>query len=135
MPHPCPHHCPPERGGPVVLVVLAVIAAAVLARPVVHAAATVLEVAAVVVGVVLGLAAVAAVVVLAARTRRHARELSYKRVVPRVAASRPAETLSEPQTRAIEARKPGAASDPASGAAPGVPADLRRDGRSHGSHT
>lgn len=35
MPHPCPHHCPPERGGAAVLGVLAVVAAVVVIKVVV----------------------------------------------------------------------------------------------------
>jgi hypothetical protein len=69
MPHPCPHHCPPERGGKAVLVLLAVIAAAALARPAAQIAVTVLEVAAITVGVILGLTAVAAAITLAIRRR------------------------------------------------------------------
>lgn len=47
MPHPCPHHCPPEggggRGAAVLVVVLAVLAAAV-AGPVIHAAEVALQI-------------------------------------------------------------------------------------------
>lgn len=99
MPHPCPHHCPPERGGVAVLAVLAVIAAAVLARPVVHAAETVLEVAAITAGAVLGVAAAGAVVwaVVAARRRRGR---------PYPLAGRPVRSLPAAGVRPIEPPRP-----------------------------
>jgi hypothetical protein len=76
MPHPCPHHCPPERGRglAVAAVVAVVVIASAAARPVVHAAETVLEVAAITAGAVLGLAAVAVVAIVVTRARRGQRQ-------------------------------------------------------------
>jgi hypothetical protein len=98
MPHPCPHHCPPERGrGAAVLAALAVLAVivAATARPVVHAAEDVLEVAAITAAVlVVGLVAV--VVVWRARRRPHALPVACQAPQALPAAERPVSALPVP---------------------------------------
>ncbi len=76
MPHPCPHHCPPERGSGlaivVAIVVLAVAAAAVRsAMPAIeHTAELAIEVLVITVASVIGLAAIGASAYVALRVRR-----------------------------------------------------------------
>ena len=74
MPHPCPHHCPPERGGrglAALAAIIALVIAAAAARPAVRAAETALQVAAITIGAVLALAALGAVAWVAVAVRRH----------------------------------------------------------------
>jgi hypothetical protein len=110
MPHPCPHHCPPERGGRglAVLAALAlVVIGAAAARPVVHAAETVLEVAAITLGIVAGMAAAGAVTWLAvAARRRQAQARPLPAGQARAIAARTARELPPGQARAIEPPRP-----------------------------
>jgi hypothetical protein len=74
MPHPCPHHCPPEGGGIpwALLGVLALVAlGAAVAGPVVHAAEIALQIVLITVGVLVGLAMVTAAAVIALKVRHH----------------------------------------------------------------
>jgi hypothetical protein len=100
VPHPCPHHCPPERGGGLAAVaaVIAVVIAVVAAKPVVHAAETVLEIAAITVGAVLGLAATTAVTWAAVAVCRRERER-------RAIAAPSVRALPPARPRAIEAAR------------------------------
>ena len=105
MPHPCPHHCPPERGGQALAVaaILVGIGLAVAARPVVNAARDVLEVVAIVITAISALAGLAAGVAVAVWLhRQHARtRLAVPRHTP--ALRRGPQALSAPRPRAIEA--------------------------------
>lgn len=75
MPHPCPHHCPPEGGGGLVtaagVLVLVLIGTAV-ARPVIHAGEVALDVLVITAGCLAaaGLMSVAAVLALRFRRRQ-----------------------------------------------------------------
>ena len=105
MPHPCPHHCPPERGGQALAVaaILAGIGLAIAARPVVNAARDVLEVVAIVIAAISALAGLAAGVAIALWLRRqHATaRLGVSRHTP--VPWRGSQAVSAPRPRAIEA--------------------------------
>jgi hypothetical protein len=103
MPHPCPHHCPPERGGrglAALAAIIALVIAAAAARPAVRAAETALQVAAITIGAVLALAALGAVAWVAVAVRRH--ELERRQAWPATIAGRVAHQLQDWQAEAIE---------------------------------
>jgi hypothetical protein len=103
MPHPCPHHCPPERGGrglAALTAIIALVIAAVAARPAVRAAETALEVAAITIGAVLALGAIAAVAWVAVAVRRH--ELERRQARPATIAGPVIHHLPDRQAGAIE---------------------------------
>jgi hypothetical protein len=109
MPHPCPHHCPPERRGTgaVLLAVLAVIVIAIaraIARPVEHAAELGLEVAVIAVASVGGLAAIGGIAYAALRARdQHATD---RQAIARHAPQALNAVQSRTARRAIEAPRP-----------------------------
>jgi uncharacterized membrane protein YebE (DUF533 family) len=105
MPHPCPHHCPPERGGlgAILLVLAVVVIGAAIARPVARAAEVVLEVVLITAASLAGLAVISGVAYVAWRVRRW--QAVNRQAIPRQghAALRGAQAVSAPQRRAIEA--------------------------------
>lgn len=111
MPHPCPHHCPPEHGGKLALavVVLVLIIAAAVARPAEHAAEETVRVAvdaAEIAGITLGAGIVLAVAVMTAmavRARRRDRVAITCRVARQAGTGEPAQAVSAPGRAAIEA--------------------------------
>jgi hypothetical protein len=109
--HPCPHHCPPERGsglGIVVAIAALVAAGAAVraaARPLEHAAKLGLDIAFITLGIFVALAAVAAAAYMAHRA--HRRHASDRRPIPtgtRRAALNCAQVAAAP--RAIQAPRP-----------------------------
>lgn len=104
MPHPCPHHCPPEgaKGGLVLaaagvaVVVIIARAAEHAARAAEHVAVDVLEVAAISLGSAAAVGVLTAVTVLAVRSLRR----SHRALAAGVTGAQP---LSAPQRLAIEA--------------------------------
>jgi hypothetical protein len=109
--HPCPHHCPSERGsGLGIIVAIATLVAAgaavrAAARPLEHAAELGLDIAFITLGLLVALAAISAAAYVAHRA--HRRHVSDRRPIPagtRRGALNPA--LGAP--RAIEASRPAA---------------------------
>jgi hypothetical protein len=102
MPHPCPHHCPPEGGsglGAAAAAVVLVLIAAAVAGPVIHAAEIALQILVITAGCLAAAALVTVATVIAVRLRR--RQLAARPPV-RLVSSRPAQSLPAPRP-AIEA--------------------------------
>jgi len=111
MPHPCPHHCPPERGSGLgiiiaIAVLIGVVAAIRTAMPAIeHGAELVLEVVAITVASITGLALVGGIAYVALRAR--ASHVTDRQAIPSHSrtpvAQRVSWRLSAPRHRAIEA--------------------------------
>jgi hypothetical protein len=112
MPHPCPHHCPPERGSGLgiiiaIAVLLGVVAAIRTAMPAIeHGAELVLEVLVITVASITGLAAIGAAAYVALRVHRSQARTRQALASHTPAIQRGSQALSAPRARAIEAARP-----------------------------
>jgi hypothetical protein len=117
MPHPCPHHCPPEGGGGIIAVAIGVLAvvfvAAAVARPVIHALEVALEIVVITVGGLASAALFTIVAMIAVRVRR--RQLAARPPV-RLVSVRPVQAIPAAQPRAIGAARTSSGTPTASGA-------------------
>jgi hypothetical protein len=112
MPHPCPHHCPPERGSGLgiiiaIAVLIGVVAAIRTAMPAIeHGAELVLEVLVITVASIAGLAAIGAASYVALRIRRSHATARQALASHTPAIQRGSQALSARRHRAIEAPRP-----------------------------